>query len=235
MFPNIRQADGWKTKPLNRFGQPVLISVSNKGAKRGINRILSFLCILYNYRIQMTNNMQGLVQKADTIIVNAVIYTGNPLQPYAEAMAIAGESILLLGTPSSVEKLSNRQTQIIDAGKQFIYPGFIDAHLHFFMGGFNLTSVQLRSAPTPDEFIRRIAAFTKQIPKGTWITGGEWDHHNWGGYPARQIVDRQGNARPPCFYQSARRAHGLGQHTGHAKGRYRFLGHFTCRRCHRKK
>lgn len=135
--------------------------------------------------------MQGLVQKADTIIVNAVIYTGNPLQPYAEAMAIAGESILLLGTRSSVEKLSNRQTQIIDAGKQFICPGFIDAHLHFFMGGFNLTSVQLRSAPTPDEFIRRIAAFTKQIPKGTWITGGEWDHHNWGGtLPDKSWIDK---------------------------------------------
>ena len=62
-----------------------------------------------------------------------------------------------------------------------VVPGFNDSHVHFIDGGFNLSSVQLRNAKTKEEFIKRIADFAKTVPTGTWITGGDWDHQNWGG------------------------------------------------------
>jgi predicted amidohydrolase YtcJ len=50
--------------------------------------------------------------------------------------------------------------------------------------------VQLRDAKTKDEFIQRIAAFAKTLPKGTWIRNGDWDHTNWGGeLPTRAWID----------------------------------------------
>jgi predicted amidohydrolase YtcJ len=71
-----------------------------------------------------------------------------------------------------------------------VVPGFIDSHVHFIDGGFGLSSVQLRDAKTPAEFIARIKAFAATVPPGAWITGGNWDHEQWGGeLPRHDWID----------------------------------------------
>ena len=114
-------------------------------------------------------------------IINARIWTGNPDQPWAEAIAIKGENILLVGTTLEVQKLMNDSSQVIDASGKMISPGFNDSHVHFIDGGFGLSSVQLRDAKTKEDFIKKIGDFAKTIPAGNWILAGEWDHTNWGG------------------------------------------------------
>lgn len=123
-------------------------------------------------------------------IVNTRVWTGNPQRPWADAVAIAGDRIAAVGTSAEVNKLAGRSATIIDAKGQLVVPGFIDAHVHFIEGGFGLSSVQLRDATTKEEFIRRIAAFAKTVPPGTWITNGDWDHTLWGGeLPSRAWID----------------------------------------------
>ena len=68
---------------------------------------------------------------------------------------------------------------MIDARGQLVLPGFNDAHVHFLSGGFQLASVDLRDANTPEEFAQRIQAFAAKLPAGRWITGGDWDHERW--------------------------------------------------------
>ena len=58
-----------------------------------------------------------------------------------------------------------------------------------FEGGFNLISIKLRDADTPDEFKRRIAEYVKTVPAGTWIIGGEWDGSEWPEAPDRNWID----------------------------------------------
>jgi predicted amidohydrolase YtcJ len=80
--------------------------------------------------------------------------------------------------------------RVIDARGQMLVPGFTDAHVHFIDGGFRLASVQLRDAKTPAEFTARIKRFVATQPKGVWITGGDWDHEQWGGdLPTRAWID----------------------------------------------
>ena len=64
-----------------------------------------------------------------------------------------------------------------------VVPGFMDGHTHFIYGGFQLTSVDLRDADTPEEFVRRIKVFAAKARPGEWITGGNWDHERWPGTP----------------------------------------------------
>jgi hypothetical protein len=127
---------------------------------------------------------------ATLAILNARVWTGNPRQPWAEAVAARGERLVAVGSRAEVERHLGAGTRVIDAKGQLLVPGFNDAHLHFLDGGFRLSSVQLRDAKTPAEFVARIKAFAASVPKGTWITGGDWDHELWGGeLPRREWLD----------------------------------------------
>jgi predicted amidohydrolase YtcJ len=122
-------------------------------------------------------------------ITNARVWTGDAANPWAQAIAIRGDEISLVGTNEQVRRAA-ADAKTIDAAGRLVVPGFIDSHVHFIDGGFRLSSVQLRDARTRDEFVARIAAFASTVPEGTWITGGDWDHSLWGGeLPAREWID----------------------------------------------
>ncbi|MEJ7759687.1 MAG: amidohydrolase [Gemmatimonadaceae bacterium] len=125
-------------------------------------------------------------------IVNAKIWTANPRQPWADAVAVSGDRIIAVGSSAEISKLAGVTpgARVIDARGGMVAPGFIDSHVHFIDGGFRLASVQLRNAKTPAAFIAAIKAYAATVPPGTWITGGDWDHMNWGGeLPRRDWID----------------------------------------------
>jgi len=128
---------------------------------------------------------------ADLAIVNARIWTGSKSQPIAEALASRGERIVAVGSNNDVTKLIDSKTLVIDLRGKLAVPGFIDSHTHFIEAGFHLLSVDLRDAPTPEEFARRIGNHAAKLPAGRWITGGDWDHERWTGaaLPTKEMID----------------------------------------------
>ena len=125
-------------------------------------------------------------------VLNARVWTGNPAQPWATALAVSGDRLVAVGSSAEIAKLTRASAaaRVIDAKGGMVTPGFIDSHVHFVTGGFRLSSVQLRDARTPAEFVARIKAYAATIPPGAWITGGDWDHQNWGGeLPRRDWID----------------------------------------------
>jgi predicted amidohydrolase YtcJ len=129
-------------------------------------------------------------EPADQIITGK-IWTANPSQPWAQALAVRGDSIVAVGGEGEILKWQGEKTDVTRYdSNQLIVPGFIDTHTHFVEAGFALSSVQLRDAKTKEEFIKRIGDFAKTIKPGTWITAGIWDHENWGGeLPDRNWID----------------------------------------------
>lgn len=129
---------------------------------------------------------------ADLVVINAKVWTVDPARPRAEAVAVVGDRIAAVGATSEMQKWIGAATKTLDARGNSVLPGFIDAHVHFSSGGFEISNVQLRDAATPEEFARRIGAHARKLPRGEWITGGTWDHELWGGtpLPSREWIDK---------------------------------------------
>ena len=76
----------------------------------------------------------------EKIFFNAKVFTGNPDDPYAEAVAIRGEQIVALGNLAEVEKSVSAGAQRVDLQGKSLFAGFIDSHSHSIDGGLNLIS-----------------------------------------------------------------------------------------------
>ena len=128
---------------------------------------------------------------ADLIIHHAKVWTVNPAQPRAEAVAVLGERIVAVGSEEDVMHWRGIGTTVVDAGGRRLLPGFNDAHVHFSDGGASLTAVQLNDATSLREFVKRIGDYARHQPKGEWIREGEWDETKWSPakLPTRQDID----------------------------------------------
>src|SRR5262245_42433456 len=127
---------------------------------------------------------------ADLVITRANIWTGDPAQPSATALAVIGDRIVEVGGADGIERWRGPQTTVIDAEGRRVLPGFNDSHVHFVDGGTQLDNVDLRDAESPQEFARRIGARAKTKP-GEWILGGDWDDQRWTppDLPTRTLID----------------------------------------------
>lgn len=138
------------------------------------------------------------------IVFNATVHTMDPGKPTAEAVAVYGQRVIAVGTNKEIKGMARADTRLIDARGQLVLPGFNDSHVHFLSGGFQLASVDLRDANTPEEFADRIRRFAEKLPSGRWITGGDWDHERWANVngsaplPTKDLIDRF-TANTPVF------------------------------------
>ena len=128
---------------------------------------------------------------ADIVITNANIRTMDAKRTTARSIASLNGRIVAIGSESDTKPFIGSRTRVIDAGGRTVIPGFNDAHVHFMETGQQLSSVDLRDAKTPAEFVARIKAFAAKTPKGRWILGGKWDHENWtpNNLPTAAMID----------------------------------------------
>lgn len=116
-------------------------------------------------------------KKADLLVYNATIYTVDSAFSKTEAMVIRDGKILATGTRADLEKKFTA-TALLDAGGKFIYPGFIDAHAHFWGYGNSLQRVNLVGTGSWEEVISRTQQFARENPEG-WLLGRGWDQNDW--------------------------------------------------------
>ncbi len=98
----------------------------------------------------------------ERILFHAKVFTGNPENPYAEAVAIRGENILAVGNLTEVLKAASPNAERIDLDGKSLFPGFIDSHSHSIDGG-----IALISADTTDKVdkIEQLPAFVVEAKK----------------------------------------------------------------------
>ena len=74
----------------------------------------------------------------ERIFFHAKVFTGDPQNPYAEAVAIRGEKILAVGSFAEVIKAVSAKAERVDLEGKSLFPGFIDSHSHSIDGGLGL-------------------------------------------------------------------------------------------------
>ena len=94
-------------------------------------------------------------QKVDLIVTNAQTYTVNSNFDVIESFAIKDGKFVAVG---STEEITNNytSTQIVDAKNAPIYPGFIDAHCHFYGLGLQQQKVNLVGTQSYEEVLHRL-------------------------------------------------------------------------------
>ena len=129
----------------------------------------------------------GCARKADLVIQGGSVWTGlSTGRGQPGAVAIADGKILAVGDSAEIARYIGSKTQVLHANGGLVMPGLADGHTHFIDGGFQLASIDLRNAATPQEFIRRLKEYASGLKPGEWITGGDWDHTLWRGAPLPQ-------------------------------------------------
>ncbi len=128
---------------------------------------------------------------ADLIITNAKVWTVDPGNPTAQAIAVLRDRIVAVGSNGEIETWRGAATKVVDAGGKLVLPGFNDAHVHFVSGGQQLDAVSLNDAASSEEFARRIQQRTSKLAKNEWITGGDWDETKWSPakLPTKELID----------------------------------------------
>ena len=79
--------------------------------------------------------MAKSIDTPDRVFLNGKIYTVDPLQPWAEALAVGGNKILRVGSSAEIKALAPEGTETIDLHGRMVLPGINDVHVHPLIGG----------------------------------------------------------------------------------------------------
>ncbi len=126
--------------------------------------------------------------------VHGRIYTNDPAEPWAQALAVTDGKISCIGKMDHVLLDCGGSQEGADSVQlkgQFVMPGFNDAHVHLGGAAAEELAVPLTGVPSPEEMQKRVADAVAHHKAGEWITGGGWDHTLWSEkrFPNRQQLD----------------------------------------------
>lgn len=135
---------------------------------------------------------------ADIVLHGGRVWTVDPAQPEAQAVAARGDRIIHVGSSADALALRGPRTRVIDLAGRLVLPGLIDAHTHFGNAAawaFRVGAYELRD---PREVTDAVAAVASRMPEGLWITGGDigaasaWEADTAGRpRPAPMPIDRR--------------------------------------------
>ncbi|MGA8866012.1 MAG: amidohydrolase, partial [Candidatus Sulfotelmatobacter sp.] len=98
----------------------------------------------------------------ERIFFHAKVFTGDPQNPYAEAVVIRGDKIVAVGNLDEVGKAAAANAERIDLGGKSLFPGFIDSHSHSIDGGLGLIAAD---ASEKVETLEQLAPFVAEAKK----------------------------------------------------------------------
>jgi hypothetical protein len=134
---------------------------------------------------------------ADLVFTGGCVYTVDPSQPHAQAVAVRGGRIVAVGTDAQMRPHVGPRTEVVNLRGRMLLPGFSDAHVHPPQGGLERIRCDLTGGATLPEYLDRIGAYATANPDAAWILGGGWSMTAFpGGVPVKEPLDALTAGRP---------------------------------------
>ncbi|MBM4159473.1 MAG: amidohydrolase [Ignavibacteria bacterium] len=151
--------------------------------------LLSILCVLLFFWL--------IPQSADTVYVNARIYTMDRANTVAEAMAVRGDRIVSVGSTKDLQRRFESQ-RVVDLEGKTVLPGLIDAHVHLLSFGVSKLTLNVSGTKSEAQIADMVRDRAATSDRGQWIRGRGWDQNSWASkrFPTRDLLDRASPGNP---------------------------------------
>lgn len=122
------------------------------------------------------NNNTQSSEMATQVFKNGAVYTVNPQQQWANAVAIKDNTIIFVGSDSDADKYIDSNTVVTDLAGKMMMPGFHDVHIHPIESASENTLFGLNTEQTnPENFANAIAQAAQDNPNASWLIGAGHD------------------------------------------------------------
>ena len=124
---------------------------------------------------------------ATLVLTNGRIVTVDSTRPDAQAVAIAGDRIIAVGSSAEIQRHVTRATRVIDLRGQLAVPGFIEGHGHWMGLGQSKLQLDLTTAKTWDDIVALVREAASKSKPGEWILGRGWHQEKWSRPPVPAV------------------------------------------------
>lgn len=143
----------------------------------------------------------------DRVVLNARLYTLNPTQPRASALAISRDRVVVVGDDDTIRALVGARTRVDNLDGRPVIPGLIDAHIHWLGVAESLQSIDVFEVPSKQEALRRVAERARQSEPGAWLLGRGWSQEYWPDHAFPTAADLDSVAPHNPVYLTAKSGH----------------------------
>src|SRR5712671_884234 len=109
------------------------------GVRKFLGHLLVTLFVTAFFSV-MGSYVWAQESSGERILFHGKVFTGDPQNPYAEAVAIRGDKIVGVGSLPEVAGKVSPGAERTDLDGKSLFPGFIDSHSHSIDGGMSLIS-----------------------------------------------------------------------------------------------
>jgi predicted amidohydrolase YtcJ len=134
--------------------------------------------------VVLAANVSFAAEPADTVALNGKIYTVDPEQPWAEAIAVKGPDIVYVGDKDGAKAFIGKNTTVGDLKGRFVMPGIVSTHEHPFMVMVMKSALNLEYTEDKDKMLATVKEYVDKDPDGPMFSFG-------GSYEGRVDIYRQ--------------------------------------------
>ena len=137
------------------------------------------------------------------LITNGPIWTGDPAQPWAQAVVVRGRDLVHVGTRDGADDFVDAGTELIDLGGRMCLPGFIDAHNHLASMAVAKLGVNLSGVVGRDAVLTEVRAWVAAQPPDAPLRGHGWMPGSFEDRsPRREWLDQITGDRPMYLFSA---------------------------------
>lgn len=124
---------------------------------------------------------------ATLVFTNGHVVTVDSTRPEAEAIAVAGDRIIAVGSNAEIRRHITPATKVIDLQGKLATPGMIEGHGHFSGLGVSKLQLDLTKANSWDDIVAMVGEAAKRTKPGEWILGRGWHQEKWTRAPVPSV------------------------------------------------